>query len=129
MIGTIFLELRLDFRPGLARLRPAWLLPRGSQFRDDQQILRRPMGRRGKACLMSFDPRRHLGKLDRLDLTDEAKLALIHSLNDWAKAFVGRAFGDLPAQTVRTLSETTDSNTARDIVPSPGKPATERRTP
>ncbi len=78
---------------------------------------------------MSFDPRRHLGKLDRLDLTDEAKLALIHSLNDWAKAFVGRAFGDLPAQTTRALSETADTNTARDIVTSTSKPVTERRSP
>lgn len=84
----------------------------GFVFLTSNQILRRPVGRRWKVYPMSFDPTKHLSKLDRLDLSEETKLELIHSLNDWANAFVGRSFQDLPVHVIAASAPQTDSATA-----------------
>ena len=58
---------------------------------------------------MSFDPTKHLSKLDCLELTEDTKLELIHSLNDWANAFVGRSFQDLSVHVLATSAPQADS--------------------
>jgi len=112
MIRTTFPEIRPEFAPQPARLRPAPFVRGGFVFLTSNQILRRPNGRRWKAYPMPFDPAKHLSKLDRLDLTEDTKLELIHSLNDWANAFVGRSFQDLPVHVIAASAPQTDSATA-----------------
>ena len=55
MIRTTFPEIRQEFEPQPARLRPAPVVRGGFVFLTSNQILRRPVGRRWKVFFMSPD--------------------------------------------------------------------------
>lgn len=122
MIRTIFPEIRPEFAPQPARLWSAPFVRGGFVFLTSNQILRRPVGRRWKVYPMPFDPTKHLSKLDRIDLTEDTKLELIHSLNDWANAFVGRSFQDLPVHVLAASASQADSAMATNPLHFPNTP-------
>lgn len=67
---------------------------------------------------MSFETDKHLRELDDLNMSVEAKRALIHSLKPWAQAFVAWSFGDLPAHHIQPPRHVADSKDILDALKS-----------